>query len=587
MMRCKFMLAGLLMSGMLVGFGMTQAQPGKDPKDAKKEPPLKQPAEPDTFKDDLKIVQQAGLKGDGPELLDYLRKRTLKQPDPKEISALVKQLGDEDFATREKAFTSLVTMGASALAGIKEGENDPDLEVRKRVADLKQRIDTNALPTLHAAMARVVAKLKPEGAADVLIGYVPFVSESMVADEICRALGAVAVRDGKVEPILIKSLEDKIAIKRGAAGEALARAGVKEELANVKKLLKDADVNVRYRVCMAMMTLQDKDIVPVMIDLLAELTPNQLWPIEEALLRLAGDKAPNVTLGQDAAARKNCRDAWSKWFAANDKAIDMTKLTEANIYLGYTLIVQHNNRIGVGGGGNVGEIFELDNQKQVRWKIAIPVGYPVDAQVVGAGRVLVAEYQGNRVTERDLKGDIKWEYNCGGNPFSIQRLANGNTFIAMQGRLVEIDRNKSEVWSMQRPNMDIVRARKLPGGEVAYITNQGGNALYTRLEARTNKNIHSFVIGPVQMLFGSMEVLPNGNIIVPHYNQQRVVEYNDKGQQVGNPIQLNWPNAVSRLPNGNNLVTSYQQRQVYEYNGNNQQVWNYQTDGIVFVARRR
>ena len=72
----------------------------------------------------------------------------------------------------------------------------------------------------------------------------------------------------------------------------------------MKKLLKDGDVSVRFRVCMAMMTLQDKDIVPIMIDLLAELSPNQLWPIEEALLRLAGDKGPNVALGNDAIARK-------------------------------------------------------------------------------------------------------------------------------------------------------------------------------------------------------------------------------------------------------------------------------------------
>jgi len=33
-----------------------------------------------------------------------------------------------------------------------------------------------------------------------------------------------------------------------------------------------------------------------MIDLLGELNPNQLWPIEEALLRLADEKGPNISL---------------------------------------------------------------------------------------------------------------------------------------------------------------------------------------------------------------------------------------------------------------------------------------------------
>jgi hypothetical protein len=518
--------------------------------------------------------------------LEYFRKRTLKAPDPKEIAALVRKLGDEDFNTREKAFTALIELGASALAGIKAGESNPDLEVQKRVADLKMRIDTKAEPMLQAAAARVIAKTKPAGAADILIRYLPFASDPMVVDEICKTLGEVAVVNGNVEPILVKSLTDQVAIKRGAAGEALARANVKDELANVKNLLKDKDITVRYRVCMAMMSLEDKDIVPVMIELLGELSPNQLWPIEEALLRLAGEKSPNVGLGHDPVGRKKCRDAWSQWYTASAAKIDMKKLSQENIYLGYTLIVQHNNRIGPGGGGNVGEIYELDKDKNVRWKVSIPVGYPVDAHLIAGSRILVAEYQANKVTERDLKGDVKWEYFCGGNPFSVQRLPNGNTFIAMQARLIEVDRNKKEVWSYQRPSSDLIRAKKLPTGEVVFITNQGVNSTCYRMDARTQKINQQFRVTPVQMLFGSMDVLPNGNILVTHYNNQRVHEYNKDGGLVGNPIQLQWANSVVRLPNGNKLVTSYNQRQVYEYNGN-QQVWNYQTEGIVFVARRR
>jgi hypothetical protein len=580
MLKCRIVLAGLLLSSIVVGWGLAQPQPKDSPKEAK-DPSIKQPAEPDTLKDDLKIVQQAGMKGEGADLLEYFRKRTLKQPDPKEIAALVKQLGDEDFATRERAFTALVTLGPSALAGIKEGENNPDLEVKKRVADLKQRIDTKALPALHAAAARVLAKLKTEGSADALMAYLPFESEPMVVDEICRTLGAVAMKNGQVEPVLVKALHDTIAVKRGAAAEALVRAGVKGEIPNVKKLLKDADVNVRFRVCVAMMPLQDRDLVPVMIDLLADMDPNQLWPIEEALLRLAGDKAPNVSLGNDQAGRKACRDKWVAWYKDNEKNLDMTKLYRENIFLGYTLIVQQNNRIGA-GNRNMGEIFELDAKKQVRWKIEINT-YPVDAQMIGSTRVMVAEWQGNRVTERDLKGEIQWEYNCGAAPFTVQRLPNGNTFVAMQGRLIEVDRNKNTVWSYQRPAADLQRAKKLPNGEVAFITNTGS---YTRMDARTQKINKQFNVQPPQIIFGNMDVLANGNVLVTHYNQSRVGEYNQDGAQVGDPLNIALPNSVVRLPNGHNLITSYQQRKIYEFNGN-QQVWDYQTDGLVFVARRR
>ena len=588
MLNSKFVLTGLATFGLAVGFGMTQPQPVKDPKgkDVKAPPSIDKFIEPDTFKDDLKTVRERGLKGEGPDILQYFKDRTLKAPDPKVIATLVRQLGDEEFQTREKAFDALAKLGASALAGLKDGENDGDLEIRKRVGDLKQRIDTKAEPTLQSAAARVIAKLKPEGSADILMAFLPFASDAMVVDEICKTLGAVAVQNGKVEPVLLKSIEDGVAVKRGAAGEALVRAGVKDELPNVKKLLKDKDVNVRLRICMAMLTLQDKDILPVMVDLMADLTPNQLWPIEEALIRLAGDKAPAVSLGNDPPARKVARDAWSKWLAANEKTIDMAKLTQGDSYLGYTLIVQYNNRIGV-GGGNMGEIYELSKEKTVRWKFTMPTGYPVDVQMVGSTRVLVAEWQGARVSERDVKdGAVKWEYACGGNPFCVQRLPNGNTFVAMQGRLVEVDRDKKEVWSYQRPTSDMIRARKLPNGEVCFITNQGINATYTRMDPRTQKVVKSFNVTPVQVLFGSMEVLPNGNIIVPHYQQQRVIEYNQDGGQV-KTFNQQWPNSVVRLPNGNTLVASQNTRQVVEFNANGAVQDTYQTDGMVFVARRR
>ncbi|MSU79446.1 MAG: hypothetical protein EXS16_15320 [Gemmataceae bacterium] len=588
MLRTKLFLASLVFTAFCGSYALSQNQAGKDPKVKTDDKPPKLPDikfidQHESFKDDLRTVRENGMKGDGPDLLEYFRKRTLKAPDPKEISDLVKKLGDEEFAVREKAFSALIGLGAAAVPGLKEGENDPDLEVRKRVADLKARIDTKSEPILQAAVARVIAKIKPEGAADVLMAFLPLATDPMVVDEISKTLGAVAVRNGTVEAVLTKALSDANPVKRGAAGEALIRASVKDELANVKKLLADEVIAVRYRICLALLELQDKDAIPVMIDLLAKMAPGDLWPIEEALHRLAGDKAPVVSLGNDDVAKKACRDAWAKWYETNAKSLDMAKLTADNVYLGYTLIVQQNNRIGAGGAVNQTEIYELDKDKKVRWKFAVPAGQPVDAQVITGNRVLLAEYLSNRVTERDQQGNIKWEFACGGNPFAVQRLANGNTFIATQGRLLEIDRNKQEVWSYQRPSPDLMRARKLPTGEVAFVTNVG---TYIRMEPRTQKINQQFQVTPVQILYGTMDVLPNGNVLLGHYNQQQVKEYDKEGKQVGNILNLNWPNSVVRLPNGNNLISSYNQRQVYEYSGNNQ-VWNFVADGLIFVARRR
>ena len=45
-------------------------------------------------------------------------------------------------------------------------------------------------------------------------------------------------------------------------------------------------------------------------------------------------------------------------------------------------------------------------------------------QHFGPDRVLVTEFQGQRVSERNFKGEVKWEKALNGNPLSAQRLVN-------------------------------------------------------------------------------------------------------------------------------------------------------------------
>ena len=70
--------------------------------------------------------------------------------------------------------------------------------------------------------ARQVARLKPAGAADVLLAYLPF-ADPNVLDDLGKALAAVGQKDGKAEPGLVQALEDRLALKRGVAGQALAQ----------------------------------------------------------------------------------------------------------------------------------------------------------------------------------------------------------------------------------------------------------------------------------------------------------------------------------------------------------------------------
>ncbi len=499
----------------------------------------------------------------------------------------MRDLGDAEFGLREKAFVRLAELGTVALDGLKTAENDTNPEVRRRVAELKRRVEAKTEAAVLVAAARVLARSKPAGAADVLLGYVPFASDAVVIDEIGKALGAVAVRGGQVEPAIVQALESGAAIKRGLAGEALARSGVKEQLPAVRKLLKDRNPSVQLRVAMALVMAKEKEAVPVLVDLLGELNADQLWQVEEVLVRLADKDAPNIALGSDEASRKAARTAWQGWLATHRDTLNLDRVGEAAPMLGFTTLVQqHFNRPGVGVAVRRvgGEVIELDKDRKVRWKFDVDT-YPVDAVVVGPDRVLVAEYQAGRVTERNFKGEIKWEKAVNGNPIGVQRLSNGNTFVVMQNRLLEIDRKGEPAgFDHQRPQHDIMRARKVRNGDVVFVTNLG---VLTRMEPKSLKVVNTFNVGQVQVLFGNFDILPNGNILMPEFQNNRVVEYNTTGQLVGPALSVQWPNSAVRLPNGHTLVASQNAHRVTEFDRNGHEYWTYQCDGAVFNAHRR
>ena len=94
------------------------------------------------------------------------------------------------------------------------------------------------------------------------------------AEALRTALAAVAVRDGKPEPALVRALTDEAPARRAAAGVALCRAGATAQLPAIRKLLQDPDPQVRLRVGLALADLGEKEAVPVLIALLDALPRN-------------------------------------------------------------------------------------------------------------------------------------------------------------------------------------------------------------------------------------------------------------------------------------------------------------------------
>jgi hypothetical protein len=185
----------------------------------------------------------------------------------------------------------------------------------------------------------------------------------------------------------------------------------------------------------------------------------------------------------------------------------------------------------------------------------------MDAQVLPGGRVLVAEYSGRRVTERDLRNRILWQQGVVGNPVACQRLPNGNTFIALHNRLLEVTRQGQEVYSYDRgPGPLIMSAQKLPNGRIACVDVQGRVRL---VESATGREVQALPQPNNPGGWCGVEVLAGGRFLVALTNPGTVLEMDASGKTLW---QCAVPGAchAARLPNGHTLVASVSRRQVIE-----------------------
>lgn len=513
------------------------------------------------------------LKSEGPDLLNEFRQRSVNDPDREKTETLIKKLGDDAFDVREKATADLIAMGSPVALLLRQAVNNTDPEISQRAQKILERIDKDkAVSTpLAAVSARLVAYRKPAGAAEALLNYLPFAEDPITAAEIQSALIDVAIRDGKVEPAVAKALQDGSPLRRSAAGEALCWAAPDELKPALKKLLQDANGIVRLRVALGLAAHKEKEAVPVLINLLGELAPEQAADAEDYLRRLPGTKAPDVPLGSDEAGRKKCKDAWLTWWKLNDAKIELAALPRhslLNRYSGYTLLVMSDNN----------QIVELDRQGKERWHLQ-GLQYPVDAQVLPGNRVLVAESNGRRVSERNLKGEILWQKEINW-PTGCQRLANGNTFITTRNQLVEVDRTGRDVFTYNHPNADIMAAHKLSHGQIVVLT-QSGTCL--RLDS-SGKEIKNFRVNQVSS--NSMDVLPSGNVLIPQMWMNKVLEMDPDGKTVWE-VNVQQPQAVCRLPTGNILVSIQWPAKVVELDRTGKIVWEHNSANRVYRIRRR
>jgi HEAT repeat protein len=506
---------------------------------------------------------------DGATLTAALRKHTPTAEDRAKIRGLIDRLGDEDFPKRERASLELFAVGRMALPQLQEASKSADAEVSRRVRELIDRIQREPAHVLPVAAIRLLAVRKPAGAVETLLAYLPYADDETRAEEVSRSLALLALREGKPDPALLRALRDAKPEIRAVAVEALVRGGGADGRAEARKLLQDAVPSVRLRAALALAMAREGEGVPVLIDLLTVLSPEQVGLVEEALSQLAGDTGPGVSLGEKPEECRKCRDAWAAWWKVNATRADLGRLT-ARPSRGYTVICNDGNN----------RILEVDRDGKERWGIEGVQG-PVDVLVLPGNRVLVAECNASRVTERDLKGNILWQKQVNG-PVNVQRFRNGNTFIAGSGHITEVDRAGTALYTINNVPGGVLAAYRSQRGTIICLTNDGR----CHLLDTTGKLLKSFPSGQDQMCLGGLDLLPNGHILVPQHRQNRVVEFDAEGRKV-REVAAPGATMATQLPNGHILAAGRNTKKVFEVDRAGKIVWERPCTGQVFRARRR
>jgi hypothetical protein len=523
----------------------------------------------------LETLKNARVNTEDAALLDWFRARTLTPAQEAELAARVRALGADHFATRVRATEDLRAAGRKALPFVRPALADPDLEVARRarwvVAGIEQGNETQvALAALHLLEVR-----RPSGTAEVLLNYLPFAGDEHLEQAILDNLVRTGLFTGKPAPCLVAAVTAAHPLRRSAAGYVLGHSPFVQVRDRALPLLTDANPLVRYRTAEALLRGQDRRAIPALVALL-EKTPLELASQAEALLAsIARDQAPEVHLGDTPEERRQCHTIWLAWWREYGERVDLKNQAHPGPLLGLRLVVALN------GYGRGGAVWEYGSDHRNRWELR-DTGGPFDARVLPGGRVLIGEYEGKRVTERDLSGKIHWEYKTSEGVLEVQRLANGNTLITTNSVIMEVTRDRRVVFSHAEVSGNIFSAQRLPNGHTLY-------GLYTGVIVeldRAGKELRRCKFETPRGGLLGIEVLPNGRLLVPLAGSNRVVEMDRTGRIVWQ-VSVAAPTCVAVLPDGNLVVGSHHTNSLREIDRKGTVLWEKKTEGQIFRVRTR
>jgi hypothetical protein len=301
-----------------------------------------------------------------------------------------------------------------------------------------------------------------------------------------------------------------------------------------------------------------QEAVPALIGLLNPEREESNWRADDLLRRIAGDKGIDPLLDEKPASRLAYQKAWAAWWKQSAKGIDLTKVSSEPLVLGLWVGIEYNTN----------SVWECGRDGKRRW--TIQASGPMDAQVITSNRVLIAEQTAKRVTERDLKGNILWQFDTKDTALNCQRLANGNTFIATRHAVMEVRADKTVVFEHRLSNESMNAIRRMPNGRFVGIS--GGGVIH---EMNPDGTLVRSVALKHEGTWNDVLSLPGNRYLVSNSGAGFVREIDADGK-ILHELKIVHACGLERLANGQLLVCGAGSASITDWTGN--RFWEVKTE---------
>jgi hypothetical protein len=529
---------------------------------------------------DTDALKKANLtETDGDKLIEYLHQRTLTESEQGRIAEIIKRFGVDDFEERVRATQEIESFGPAAISPLKAAARDADAEVAFRARQALKKVETVPHSAVASAAVRAVVKLKPEGAAGALIGFLPLADDESVADAIRDALVSLAVgKDGKADPALVAALADVSPVRRAAAYTALIQGGPADQLIRIKDaypkvrdaIRKETDLETRFVGLWALtLTTREKEFVPELIALIPNLPRGRIWQLEDLLLQLAGSHPKDGRFLKSPESLARTSEAWQAWWKEKGSEIDLVKLDYKERVAGFTDLLQMDVYAGPG------RFVSLSHDFKERWKITGLIS-PSDARVAPNGHIYVVETNYSRIREFDQSGKPIRTINVGQGPVNLSILPDGGLLVICRNSVFEFDKDGKQTQNYNRKTSDILAGERLPNGEIILIKTGQPKATGLILDAKLKETDKKLSFGQIYNL-QTMDVVGSDRVLV--CESSGVAEYEIKSGKETWRFACNNPNSCQRLINGNTLICEMNfspNGRVIEVDPSGEIVWEYQ-----------